>query len=110
MCSDRKTEANRRNAQKSTGPKTEAGKASSARNAATHHLFCQDLLLPAENEQAFHLLRTEILRKLDPRDTGRPISSERVVRAIDASTVYPPGAILPAARKPGQFQLLSNFR
>lgn len=38
MASDRQCEANRRNAQLSSGPKTAAGKASSARNARRHGL------------------------------------------------------------------------
>ena len=40
--SPRKLEANRRNALKSTGPKTPTGKAYSRRNALKHGLFIQD--------------------------------------------------------------------
>ena len=36
--SQKRIEANRRNAQKSTGPRTDAGKAKSATNATTHGL------------------------------------------------------------------------
>jgi hypothetical protein len=36
MTSDKQYEANRANAQFSTGPKSEAGKAASSRNATTH--------------------------------------------------------------------------
>ncbi len=42
MISQKKLEANRRNAQKSTGPRTAEGKARSARNATTHGLFAAD--------------------------------------------------------------------
>lgn len=38
MTSERKIEANRRNAKRSTGPKTEVGKAKSSRNARQHGL------------------------------------------------------------------------
>ena len=38
MTSAAKLDANRRNALKSTGPKTEAGRARSSRNAETHGL------------------------------------------------------------------------
>ncbi len=41
--SERKRAANRRNAQKSTGPRTEAGKAKSSRNSYTHGLFSSRL-------------------------------------------------------------------
>lgn len=41
MISERKLLANRANAKKSTGPRTERGKACSSRNAVTHGLFCK---------------------------------------------------------------------
>jgi hypothetical protein len=39
MISEQQVEANRRNAQKSTGPRTDAGKRSSSGNATTHGVF-----------------------------------------------------------------------
>jgi hypothetical protein len=41
MAIDRKTASNRRNSAKSTGPKSEAGKARSALNAVSHGLFAK---------------------------------------------------------------------
>jgi len=41
----KKLEANRRNAQKSTGPKTAMGKLISSRNATKHGLYAHDLIL-----------------------------------------------------------------
>jgi len=41
--SQRKLEANRRNAQKSTGPRTDAGKAKSAANSYTHGFYSKSL-------------------------------------------------------------------
>src|ERR1019366_6068718 len=46
--SAKKREANRRNAQLSTGPKTESGKAWSRRNAVKHGLWASTLLTSAE--------------------------------------------------------------
>src|SRR5258708_17687363 len=53
MASQRQIEANRRNAQNSTGPRTEAGKARSKRNAIKHGLRSEEVVLPTEDPQAF---------------------------------------------------------
>ena len=44
MISYRQTEANRRNALKSTGPRTEAGKLQSRRNAVRHGLMAETVI------------------------------------------------------------------
>lgn len=46
MATRAQQEANRANAQKSTGPRTVAGKAASAKNAATHCLTARELVIP----------------------------------------------------------------
>jgi hypothetical protein len=51
--SQRKLEANRQNAQKSTGPKTADGKANSRMNALKHGLTAQSLVLPTENAEHY---------------------------------------------------------
>jgi hypothetical protein len=52
--SERKREANRQNAQKSTGPKTEAGKERSSRNAVKHGMWSErDTPLYGEEHQDF---------------------------------------------------------
>jgi hypothetical protein len=53
MTSPRKAEANRRNAQKSTGPKTPEGKDAVRLNALKHGLLCREVLLPGEDKGAF---------------------------------------------------------
>jgi hypothetical protein len=57
MISDRKREANRRNAQKSTGPKTDEGKSKVKLklklNALTHGLYARTIVLPHEDEAAY---------------------------------------------------------
>ncbi|MGA2497773.1 MAG: hypothetical protein ABSH20_08535, partial [Tepidisphaeraceae bacterium] len=50
-----RTAANRLNAQKSTGPRTAAGKAKSALNALKHGLTSQSPLLPTENPADYNL-------------------------------------------------------
>ena len=57
--SKRRLEANRRNAQLSTGPRTAAGKARVAQNRTTHALTGAHTLLPGEDPQAYaNLLAT----------------------------------------------------
>lgn len=61
-----KQRANQHNAEKSTGPRTEEGKRRSSMNAMKHGLFCQDLVLPGEDKQAFDLMRTELIKSFNP--------------------------------------------
>ena len=51
MISEKQLEANRRNAQQSTGPKTAEGKAHSSRNNLRHGLTGHVNILPTENRQ-----------------------------------------------------------
>ena len=51
--SSRRAEANRQNAQKSTGPKTAEGKARSRFNAVKHGMRAATPVLPGEDAAAF---------------------------------------------------------
>ena len=53
MTSIRQHDANRRNAARSTGPTSAAGRARSSRNATRHGLFAKGVLLPTEDRAAF---------------------------------------------------------
>ena len=66
MTSDKQIQANRRNALKSTGPKTPEGKAAVRLNARTHGLRSQEVLLPTENEAAFTELSAHLRAELQP--------------------------------------------
>ena len=70
MASDRKNASNRKNAQKSTGPRSEAGRRRSRRNALRHGLAIAIASVPA--------FRTEIdlLANLFSRDVGQQAVSE----------------------------------
>src|SRR5438874_6027153 len=68
MVSQRQLNANRQNAQKSTGPKTEEGKQKSSQNARTHGLFCHSLLLPHEDKTLFYTIRNSYLLSLKPQN------------------------------------------
>jgi len=79
--SARKLAANRANARKSTGPRSAAGKARSARNATTHGLFCHAAVLPGEDELAFARLRAGMMLSLNPQDTVELMLVDRIVLA-----------------------------
>jgi hypothetical protein len=66
MASKKKIAANRRNAKKSTGPKTPEGKAVSAQNATRHGLLSRQAVLPDEDAAAFESMRLELLEELWP--------------------------------------------
>ena len=53
MATLKQFEANRRNAQKSTGPKTPEGKAAVSMNALRHGLRARTVVLPGENREEF---------------------------------------------------------
>jgi hypothetical protein len=63
-----KLAANQANAQLSTGPRTEEGKARSSRNATKHGLFSRQLLVAGEDPAALAMFRESVLRRLSPRD------------------------------------------
>ena len=79
--SSKRIRANRRNARLSTGPRTPGGKQVSSRNATSHGIFCQDVLLPGENEELFHAIRHGILISLSPQDTLELMLVDRIVAA-----------------------------
>ena len=66
MTSDKKVEANRRNARKSTGPRTPTGKAAVRLNALTHGLLSQEVLLPGEDADALRELGERLRAELQP--------------------------------------------
>src|SRR5215210_7482271 len=66
MTSDKKTQANRKNALKSTGPRTPEGKAAVRLNALKHGLLSQEILLPGEDEEALMELYERLREDLQP--------------------------------------------
>jgi hypothetical protein len=56
MATQNQIEANRRNAQRSTGPRSPEGKAISRCNALKHGLLASDITLPGEDQQEVQLL------------------------------------------------------
>ena len=67
MTSIKQTEANRRNAQKSTGPRTPEGKAAVRLNALRHGLCARSAVLPAENAEEFEQLCADLETEWQPQ-------------------------------------------
>ena len=78
MTSPAKLDANRRNAAKSTGPKTPEGKARSARNAVTHGLTASH---PGEPTAVYSESLAEWVADLRPRGIVERTLAERACRA-----------------------------
>ena len=81
MTSEKKAEANRRNALKSTGPKTPEGKAAVRLNALKHGLLSQETLLPGEDEEALRELGERLRDELQPVGELENLLVDRIVAA-----------------------------
>jgi len=66
MISEIQAEANQANAQQSTGPRTEEGKARSAQNAIKHGAFAKSIILPGESEIEFKILHDAFIKDHNP--------------------------------------------
>src|SRR4051812_38115947 len=66
MATSKQIEANRRNSQKSTGPRTAEGKARTRSNALRHGLLARQALLPGEDGAGLQEIETQLLADLQP--------------------------------------------
>ena len=80
MISQAKTEANRRNAKKSTGPRSAEGKNRSRFNAVKHGLSARTDVLPNEDPQEFQQRMDEWTTDLRPRSKVERNLIERAAR------------------------------
>ncbi len=81
MTSEKKAEANRRNASKSTGPRTPEGKAAVRLNALRHGLRAEEILLPGEDEEALRELGERLRAELQPVGELEHLLVERIFAA-----------------------------
>ena len=80
MTSNKKqAQANRRNALKSTGPKTAEGKAAVRHNALRHGLLSRDVLLPGEDEDSLKELDERLRDELQPVGALESLLVERII-------------------------------
>jgi hypothetical protein len=82
MTSARKAEANRQNAQKSTGPKTPEGKAAVSLNALKHGLLSNEILLPGEDEEALRELDESLRGELQPVGVVEVLLVDRITSLL----------------------------
>lgn len=78
-CSQRKIEANRLNATKSTGPKTTEGKARSSQNALKHGLTARTPVVLEESADEFRAFAEALLADLRPRGAMQQVLVERII-------------------------------
>ena len=75
------TDRNRQNAQASTGPKTEEGKARSSRNALKNGLYAKAALLPEESREEYLAFTSSLVVELKP---AGPLQAELVQTVSDS--------------------------
>src|SRR5262245_49795914 len=91
MTSAAKIEANKRNAKRSTGPKTEAGKEKSRLNALKHGLTATTVVLPHEDAEAYARRVGAWTVELNPHgDLGRYLAERaaRISWQLDRADAY----------------------
>ena len=79
MATQAQIQANRMNAQKSTGPRTDEGKAIASQNALKHGLCAQKAVIAGEDVGEFEFYRDELLGDLAPAGAVESVLAERVV-------------------------------
>ena len=79
MATDRQIEANRRNAQRSSGPRTPKGKATSSGNAVTHGLTARNVFLAGEDPEEYRRLHDAATARLKPEGV---LEQELVARIV----------------------------
>ena len=81
MASQKQIEANRRNAQKSTGPKTPEGRAAVRFNALRHGLSAETAVIPGEDPDHFEQLRDALLTEHRPVGPTEELLVQQIAHA-----------------------------
>jgi hypothetical protein len=76
-----KLESNRANAQLSSGPRTEAGKSRSSRNAISHGLQSSDVVLAHEDSEEFLRILRHYQQQVDLTDPEQAFLAEQLAQA-----------------------------
>ena len=79
MATEAQVKANRLNARKSTGPRTDEGKAVASQNAIKHGLRARQAVIPGEDPAEFEAHREQMVAELAPVGAVETMLAERVV-------------------------------
>ncbi len=79
MSTEAQIKANRKNAQKSTGPRTEEGKETASQNAIKHSLCSCKNVISCESQDEYNLFREEMIDDLSPFGAMEEMLAERIV-------------------------------
>ena len=79
MATEKQIEANRRNAQKSTGPTTAEGKSKAKFNALKHGITADTAVLPYEDPHSYEQMRQALIDHYEPANAGEQMLVELVV-------------------------------
>ncbi len=79
MATEAQIRSNRRNAQKSTGPRTTEGKAAVSQNSVQHGLSVRQTIINSESQAEFDLYRERMLSELAPASPMESMLAERIV-------------------------------
>ena len=80
MATERQIEANRRNAARSTGPRTDEGKQASRLNAIKHGLLADTAFVPSlDKEEEWKQFRADLLESLQAEGGLESLLAERVI-------------------------------
>jgi hypothetical protein len=71
--------ANRRNAQKSTGPKGPRGRKAVSKNSEKHGFFTRRNVINSEDQAEFNLHRAKLLDELAPQTPMESVLAERII-------------------------------
>lgn len=82
MATQKQIEANRKNAQKSTGPKTEEGKAKSSLNALQHGVLSGVAVARDEDATEYDFMLMSFCEEYDPRSMIEDVLVERLANLI----------------------------
>lgn len=81
MISDKQLQANRANAQKSTGPKTEIGKSISSKNATVYGLRSALPVIDGEDPAEYNDFRNDMIAQFEPVGPMETLLVDRIVHA-----------------------------
>jgi len=81
MASKRKVAANRKNANRSTGPRTQRGKENSKHNALKEGVFSRRLNIQEDDRADYEALRSDLFAQLKPFTALQQVIADAIVTA-----------------------------